>query len=745
MNKKIFLFSTMFLALLLLGAPSVFKGRFLTDFNKTEEIDLSRYEELSHKSAEEWDLQLGQKLIDYKIIEVKNIENLTRRNNIIKYLLTKTELSQDQEYLLKDQKVKLKNKDKIGSYIKFKLVTEDSYDVLYGYKLNNQQEKLHTFFNPLKQSGKISAKDRISLPITVKVSKEGNAIKVIKNKKVLDMPSTLLMLKLDQAKEAKLYHLELQVNGLAISGDILSKLSAIEQVSEEDSSSLDNTNFIARASSYSSGGYCCPEGGVGDYSICMSCPETCYPCGSSAECGDGNLDEGEGCDDGNTSDGDGCSSGCQSEVKECGNMVVEQGEQCDDGNRENGDGCNQECYTEQAYCGNNRVEEGEACDLGDLNDGKNCTSNCMIPKCGDGEVQEDRKEECDDGNTDKGDGCDGACKIECDFTFNEETKAVEELEYLLSFKPAGDEELCKISSITITEEKPKLEPTRNYIGSIEGFDWTYYVSEDTNEAYAISSSHKWYGSGDGSDSCIELIAPANQAGTYKANVNVSFSNGSETEKEIELDVDIQPENVPNVRIKSAAHGFTIINDKDEFGGSRKECCAGVDCPKLDCLSLELHNDIKARGYGQYNQVADREEVQHVKQFQGSVPWVEGGFTDKTNRPVFTTEQFILAYGEGSAKHKLGPLYVCKTLKDKDQACLEAEAEVENNLYNALEHFINSTGSHLDETRCFSEKAAKETIGLTREKAGVDYKCAYVETGSCPLDPKGKPYTFINGN
>jgi len=69
-----------------------------------------------------------------------------------------------------------------------------------------------------------------------------------------------------------------------------------------------------------------------------------------AECGNGELEEGEECDDGNTIDGDGCSSTCMIEEElepVCGNGVLEQGEECDDGNTIDGDGCSSLCEIEE--------------------------------------------------------------------------------------------------------------------------------------------------------------------------------------------------------------------------------------------------------------------------------------------------------------------------------------------------------------------------------------------------------------
>jgi cysteine-rich repeat protein len=68
-------------------------------------------------------------------------------------------------------------------------------------------------------------------------------------------------------------------------------------------------------------------------------------CADGCECGDGQLEPGEGCDDGNTIPGDGCDADCQIEP-ECGNGLREPGEECDDGNEIPGDGCDAGCRIE---------------------------------------------------------------------------------------------------------------------------------------------------------------------------------------------------------------------------------------------------------------------------------------------------------------------------------------------------------------------------------------------------------------
>lgn len=69
--------------------------------------------------------------------------------------------------------------------------------------------------------------------------------------------------------------------------------------------------------------------------------------GTRHECGNGELDAGEGCDDGNRESGDGCDVNCQ--PTGCGNGVAHDGEQCDDGNTTAGDGCGPDCTVEPCW------------------------------------------------------------------------------------------------------------------------------------------------------------------------------------------------------------------------------------------------------------------------------------------------------------------------------------------------------------------------------------------------------------
>ncbi|MCH2109864.1 MAG: DUF4215 domain-containing protein, partial [Polyangiaceae bacterium] len=105
-------------------------------------------------------------------------------------------------------------------------------------------------------------------------------------------------------------------------------------------------------------------------------------------CGNGNLDVGEGCDDSNEEPGDGCDATCLVEegyscqssedcatgacdttstntcvvADLCGNGVLEAGESCDDANLVSGDGCNGSCLKEGGIeCGSSSECESGTC------------------------------------------------------------------------------------------------------------------------------------------------------------------------------------------------------------------------------------------------------------------------------------------------------------------------------------------------------------------------------------------------
>jgi cysteine-rich repeat protein len=206
-------------------------------------------------------------------------------------------------------------------------------------------------------------------------------------------------------------------------------------------------------------------------------------CGAREVCGDGVV-AGEICDDGNSVNGDGCDNDCtlsctadvdcddampcngtetcgpenacqpgaaevdgtscggglvcrggSCALTTCGDTMLDPGEDCDDGNEANGDGCDNDCSfscVDDVGCADENpctieicVENaclleatsvnGTPCDR----DGTTETIDlclggmCARSVCGDGWVDAALGEECDDDNLINGDGCDNDCTFSC--------------------------------------------------------------------------------------------------------------------------------------------------------------------------------------------------------------------------------------------------------------------------------------------------------------------------------------------
>ncbi|MDX1384239.1 MAG: IPTL-CTERM sorting domain-containing protein [Thermoanaerobaculia bacterium] len=133
-------------------------------------------------------------------------------------------------------------------------------------------------------------------------------------------------------------------------------------------------------------------------------------------CGDGEVDEeqGEECDDGNDNNADECDNNCMIvDIAECGDGELDDGEECDDGGQVDGDGgCQANCQL--PICGDDILDDydpyNEECDDGGNLDGDGCRNDCTIEMCGDDIL--DPQEQCDDGNLVNGDGCDDNCDLE---------------------------------------------------------------------------------------------------------------------------------------------------------------------------------------------------------------------------------------------------------------------------------------------------------------------------------------------
>ncbi len=140
------------------------------------------------------------------------------------------------------------------------------------------------------------------------------------------------------------------------------------------------------------------------------------PCAENSDC--------PGCVHNTYADSE-CSEDCTLPEDSCGNGELDEGEECDNGD-ENSDTASDACRSDCTlpFCGDDqedfkgvdgefRTEDDEECDLGEENSddlGSNCTTECKVRSCGNGRLE--LGEECDDGNTTNDDGCDIVCEEE---------------------------------------------------------------------------------------------------------------------------------------------------------------------------------------------------------------------------------------------------------------------------------------------------------------------------------------------
>jgi cysteine-rich repeat protein len=135
--------------------------------------------------------------------------------------------------------------------------------------------------------------------------------------------------------------------------------------------------------------------------------------GHIVDCGNGQLEIGEGCDDGNVLGGDCCSAEC---------IVEDNGSPCDDGiactlvDECVFGGCYAAAGQDTCACGDGSTDFfSEVCDDGNHLDSDCCSADCQqVTSCSCGDGVLDSLEECDDGNESAGDCCDINCHFESD-------------------------------------------------------------------------------------------------------------------------------------------------------------------------------------------------------------------------------------------------------------------------------------------------------------------------------------------
>lgn len=135
----------------------------------------------------------------------------------------------------------------------------------------------------------------------------------------------------------------------------------------------------------------------------------------------------EDCDEGYDFNGQSghCNQICTGSTAVCGNGELEYGEACDDGNTADNDYCSADCQRITGYCGDGTVQTNETCDEGEENNGYHghCNMACDgTSACGDGELGKD--EFCDPSSTEETMIAEIQCSYLMQFEFTDETKII---------------------------------------------------------------------------------------------------------------------------------------------------------------------------------------------------------------------------------------------------------------------------------------------------------------------------------
>ena len=367
------------------------------------------------------------------------------------------------------------------------------------------------------------------------------------------------------------------------------------------------------------------------------------------------------------------------------------------------------------------------------------------PVCGDGNV--DANEECDDGNREDGDGCNIRCKKECDL--QQVLITSDELEMMQggtgfnisAFDPYPDHApaACEITKIVVTSPKPIVSgPIRNALGGSIGMPKIEVSRVDATEFNAQLSGLRWYGHGEGSESCIV------GRNDYEFKVTAIFKNGSRAVADavVELDYGSLAGAASSTFPFQNLVQTTTLSGYPRKKGMGWECCVGVAPDPEDSL-VRVSSEVSEYHPKelQYASLANDEERYHVAQNLGQVDFSDGGLSMNGKRLDNDTE--IL--------RRYGVTRVCAStlLRSKEVACSVAREKAHKQARRVLFSFANdfqrwndfgaTKQRHLSDVRCHKEYTAKKAVGLTREKAGADYLCAYVLLAGCPNPPPRPPY------
>ncbi len=296
---------------------------------------------------------------------------------------------------------------------------------------------------------------------------------------------------------------------------------------------------------------------------------------------------------------------------------------------------------------------------------------------------------------------------------------------------AGDGN-SKITSVSISNEKPKNSDWKNANNSLGSFSWKYKIDSDGQAATATSKKgFKWFGVGNGDDLCTETIFSGSQAGIYQADLSVTFANGCRVKKQIEIDIDYPGFGGSAVGgvFLGGAFEISTVSGYPKKSGLGWECCVNVACPAGNCINAtgevtEWHE----KGL-QYETLANKEEEYHARQTRGEVDWANGGLS-KNGVKISDAGTYISKYNLGT---------VCKTGFREGSVCTKAHLEAQKRITKVGKSFVKDIAKWAAKIRCYREKTVKQVIGLLKNKAGMHYECAYVKPGACSQEPSEQRY------
>jgi len=300
---------------------------------------------------------------------------------------------------------------------------------------------------------------------------------------------------------------------------------------------------------------------------------------------------------------------------------------------------------------------------------------------------------------------------------------------------------CDIVAVSSTKPEPKEKP-RNALGGSIGNPKFSYKRVSSKEITGKLTGLLWYGYGDGKTSCITEVG--GPAGEYSYEVTVELKNG--TKQTIKSRADIGYGSGAGTEETTATFG-TAITTKRLPGYPKKlavgwECCVAVEADPSDSMVTFSGSVVEEHPAELQNaSLVNREVAFHARQDNAEVDWSQGGLKRGGVR-LDNDAEILRHYG---LTQVCGRTY----LRDKEVSCSIAD---ERALRGAVKitrtmskdytrwRIAGATRLRLSPVTCHREYTAKNAIGLTRDKVGMDYKCGYELLGGCP-NPAPVPTYF----